>query len=86
MARPRVADGGVGLQTRKVAANVLNKHSWAAEKGWSSSDGLTTPHRKKTVYYKMLHRALELDDCFEHGNEPSCSIKGGEFLACLSEY
>jgi hypothetical protein len=32
MARPRVADGGNGLQTCRVAANKL---SWTAEKVWS---------------------------------------------------
>jgi hypothetical protein len=50
MARPRVADGGEGLQVWRVAANILNKQSRTADKGWSSSlgigRGLTTPHRK----------------------------------------
>jgi hypothetical protein len=51
MARPQVADGGDGLQIWKVAANILNKKSRTADKGWSSSwglgVGLTTPRRKK---------------------------------------
>jgi len=56
-----------------------------ADKGWSSSlglgDGLTTPHRKKkTACYEMLCRTLNLAGSCEHGNEPSRSIKGGEFL------
>jgi hypothetical protein len=34
MVRPRVADGGDGLQIWRVAANVLNKQSRTAEKGW----------------------------------------------------
>jgi len=33
MARPRVADGGDGLQIWTVAANILNKQSRTADKG-----------------------------------------------------
>jgi hypothetical protein len=33
----RVADGEHGLQIRRVTANILNKQSQTAEKGWSSS-------------------------------------------------
>jgi hypothetical protein len=40
MARPQVADGGNGLQIWRVAANILNKQSRTAEKGWSSSLGV----------------------------------------------
>jgi hypothetical protein len=40
MARPRVADGGDGLQIWRVAANVLNKQSRLVEKGRSSSLGV----------------------------------------------
>jgi hypothetical protein len=36
MARPQVADGGNGLQIWRVAANILNKQSRRADKGWSS--------------------------------------------------
>jgi hypothetical protein len=36
-ARPRVAGGGDGLQTWKIAANILNKQSRTADNGWSSS-------------------------------------------------
>jgi hypothetical protein len=32
MARPQVADGE-GIQIRRVAANILNKQSWTADKG-----------------------------------------------------
>jgi hypothetical protein len=39
MMRPRVADGGDGLQTTRVAANMLNKQSRIADSGWSSSLG-----------------------------------------------
>jgi hypothetical protein len=39
MARPEVADGD-GLQIWRVAANILNKPSRTADKGWSSSFGV----------------------------------------------
>jgi hypothetical protein len=39
-ARPQVADGGEGLQIRRVAANILNKQSRIADKGWPSSLGV----------------------------------------------
>jgi hypothetical protein len=38
--RPQVADGGNGLQIWRVAANILNKQSRTADKGWSSRLGL----------------------------------------------
>jgi hypothetical protein len=37
MARPQVADGGEGLQIWRVVANILNKQSRTADKGWPSS-------------------------------------------------
>jgi len=40
MARPRVADGGDGLQIWRVAANKWNKQSRTAEKGGSPAWGL----------------------------------------------
>jgi hypothetical protein len=46
---------------------------------WGLGKGLTTPHRKETAYYKILHRASIAGSC-EHGNEPSASIKGSEFI------
>jgi hypothetical protein len=39
MARPRVADGGDGLQIWRVA-DILNKQSRTADKGWASSLGV----------------------------------------------
>jgi hypothetical protein len=36
-ARPPVADGRDGLQIWRVAANMLSKQSWTADKGWSCS-------------------------------------------------
>jgi hypothetical protein len=40
MARPQVADGGDGLEIWWVAANILNKPSRTANRGWSSSLGV----------------------------------------------
>lgn len=36
-------------QIQRVGANVLNKHSRTANKGWSSREGLTTRRRKDYV-------------------------------------
>jgi hypothetical protein len=41
MARPRIADGGDGLQIWRVAANVLNMQSWLADSEWFCSWGLS---------------------------------------------
>jgi hypothetical protein len=40
MARPQVADGGDGLQTWRVAANILNKQSRTTDRGWFSIWGV----------------------------------------------
>jgi hypothetical protein len=40
MARPQVADGGDALQVWRETANILNKQSLTADKGWSSSLGV----------------------------------------------
>jgi hypothetical protein len=40
MACPQVADGGDALQLWREAANILNKQSRTADKGWSSSLGV----------------------------------------------
>jgi hypothetical protein len=40
MARPQGADGGDALQFWRAAANILNKKSQTADKGWSSSLGV----------------------------------------------
>jgi hypothetical protein len=37
--RPQVEDRGDGLQIWMIAANILNKQSWAADKGLSSNLG-----------------------------------------------
>jgi hypothetical protein len=40
IARPKVTDGGGGLQMRRVPANILNKQSRTTDRGWSSSLGV----------------------------------------------
>jgi hypothetical protein len=40
MARPQVADRGDALQIWRVAANILNKQLWTADRGWPSSLGV----------------------------------------------
>ena len=55
-----------GFQMWRIDANILNKQSRTADKGWSSSFGglcevLTTSHRKNVSCYEMFTRALDLD-------------------------
>jgi hypothetical protein len=40
MARPQVVVGGDGLQIWRVAANIVNKQSRTADRGWFSSLGV----------------------------------------------
>jgi hypothetical protein len=55
-------------------------NTWKEEVNWGLGEGLTTPrYKKKLACYEMLHRALELAGSCEYGNEPSGSIRGGEF-------
>jgi hypothetical protein len=72
MTRPQVADGGEGLQIWRVAANILNKQSRTADKGWPSSlgvgRGLTTPHRKKRNTLRNVTKGL----CGAHGGGEGC--------------
>jgi hypothetical protein len=46
----------------RVAANILNKQSRTADKGWSSSWGLgevlTTSHSKTLIMLRIIHRGL----------------------------
>jgi hypothetical protein len=60
----------------------MNKQSWTLTRGghitWGLDEGLTFS-RFKNGCYEILHRILGMVTC-EHGNEPSGSIKGVEFL------
>jgi hypothetical protein len=54
MARPQVADGGDGLQIWRVAANILNKKSRTADKGWCSSLGVEHGANNSSPYKNKL--------------------------------
>jgi hypothetical protein len=62
MARPLVADVRDGLQICGIVANILNKQSRTADKGWSSSLGVGL---KNPACSKMLHRVSNLGGFFE---------------------
>jgi hypothetical protein len=68
MASTKAADGGDGLQMRRVPANILNKQSRTANKVWSSSlgvgRGLTTPQHKKYACYEMSKTVSDFDSSF----------------------
>jgi hypothetical protein len=68
MARPRVADGGDGLQIWIIAVNILSKHPWIAvdrkcSPVWGLGEGITPSDRKET-HYGMSHRAPDFDRFF----------------------
>ncbi|KAJ4430951.1 hypothetical protein ANN_19544 [Periplaneta americana] len=82
MARPQVADRGDGLQIWRVAANILNKQSWTADKGgppaWGLGEGLTTHHRKKQLVTNSYSKPRNRTDSLarpqqrnKHATEPS---------------
>jgi hypothetical protein len=64
MARPRVLEGGDGLQIWRIDANILNKEYQAASKGWSSSLEVgrraTTPHVKTAILLRNVKQGLRL--------------------------
>jgi hypothetical protein len=62
---------------RRTATNILNKHSQAINKGWSSSLEIR-PGSNNT--------ALDLTHPCTHGNESLSSIKCGEFPDWLRNY
>jgi len=63
MALPEVEGGGTPPVWR-VDANILNKQSQTADKGWSSSsvlsEMLTNPHRKNTAMLRTFSVASDL--------------------------
>ncbi|KAJ4428691.1 hypothetical protein ANN_25684 [Periplaneta americana] len=65
---------GDGLQIWRVAVNILNKQSWTADKGWSSSlgVGLTTHHRKKQLVTNPYNKPL-IVPVFKKGDKTNCS-------------
>jgi len=59
MACPRVADWGGGLQTWNVAANILNRQSLTADKGWPSSSGAERGVNNSSPYKNNLFRNVK---------------------------
>jgi hypothetical protein len=59
MACSQVADGGDGLQICRVAADILNKQSRTADRGWYSSlevgRGSNYPHRRIRNLLRIVH-------------------------------
>jgi hypothetical protein len=74
--RPQVADGGDGLQIRRVAANILNKQSRTADKGLNV--GLTTPHRKNELVTKCHKGPRTWTDSLD--NQPK--LKKNKYSCC----
>jgi len=83
---------------RRVAANILNKRSLRADKGWSSSLGvgwgannsspwkrnkLRTIHKESHGLGRIYDTTQTMENTCECGNEPSGSVKCGEFLDWL---
>jgi hypothetical protein len=85
MARLRIAGGGDGLQIWRIAANILNKQLQTGGKGWSSSLGGGrgpndfSPQKTNKTVTECFSGPGRVGSC-EHRNEPSGSIKGGEYL------
>jgi hypothetical protein len=75
MARPQVADGGDGLRIWRVAANILNKQSRTADRGWPSRlgfrEGLTNHTVSLLIFYEIRMTALIKAVCRECGDESS---------------
>jgi hypothetical protein len=65
------------LHMWRVSVNILNKQSLTVDKGWSSSLGIGLVTKCYAVPRNLTEGPVA-GSC-EHGKEPSCSIKGGEF-------
>jgi hypothetical protein len=71
--------GGDNLQMWRIAVNILNKQSWTADKGLSSSlglgMGLTTPHHKNKLVTKIHRKPQAWTDSFDKGPKRKKYIK-----------
>ena len=58
----------------------MERKEWSFRFG--IGQGLTTPHRKNPKRYELFSKDQDRDKygCFDHGNEPSVSIKCRRFL------
>jgi hypothetical protein len=68
MTRPQVPDGRGGLQICKVAANMMNKRTYTADKRQSFRFG-TKSHIP--IPYRNAKRDIAFGGICDHGNEPS---------------
>jgi len=76
MARPRVADGGDGLQIWRVAVNILNKQLTMGDpQALGLGEGLTDPHREKPDCCETLHRSSALDTSLKPSRQRKMDTK-----------
>jgi hypothetical protein len=54
MEHPHAADREDGLQTWRVAVNILNKQSQTASRGWVWREANNSPTIKPSICYEML--------------------------------
>jgi hypothetical protein len=47
---------------------------------WGLDEGVTTSHRKKNSLLQNVTQGFGIAGPYEHGNDPSGSLKGREFL------
>jgi hypothetical protein len=64
--RPRDTDGRDSLRQWRLAANILNKQPRTNDKWWSSSLGLTTPHRKSKLVTKCINEPQTWTDSLDN--------------------
>jgi hypothetical protein len=65
MVFPLAADGGDGLEIRRVAANTLNKQPCIADKEWSSKKLVTGPKNPTDFLERLRKRKMVMR--FGHG-------------------
>jgi hypothetical protein len=56
----------------------------AGNPAWGLGEGLTAPHLEIPTCYEMLNSASDMGGSFQHGNEPSGSIKREEFFTWVT--
>jgi hypothetical protein len=74
IAPSQVTDGGDGLQTWRVSANILNEQSRTADRGWPSSFGVgrdtNNPQLSKVARKEIFNTVLEMDGFFGTNQAP----------------
>lgn len=73
-----------------LVANILDKQSWTADGGCSSSFGVglgaDSSSQYKSACYEILYTGLDfVSGSYGHCSVPLGFIKGGEFLCSLSD-